>query len=164
VIPAKKIKVRTRLSTLAFTGGGIMAKDALKRADTAIDGMRGPSLAAIDEMMAQMDARFGPAAAAREAEPVDDLYILASGIISLSACVRDSGLDQGAKALCDLVDLSEQMEVWDWEAVDVHLSTLRMLRAAGEAMTPHERGAVIDGLIKVTRKRIGDPKTLAQSA
>jgi hypothetical protein len=111
-----------------------------------------------------METRFGPTNAARDAEPADDLYEMSSSIIDVAVCVRDTGIDQGAKALCDLVDLSTELGVWDWEAVDVHISTLRMLRSGGEALGARERGALIDGLLKVTRKRIGDPKTLPQPA
>jgi len=164
VIKAKKFKVKTRLSTLAFTPGGISAKDALARADVAIEKMRDPALAAIDQTLAEMEARFGAAAANRDNEPPEDLYILSSNIIDAAVCVRQTSIDQAAKAMCDLVDLSGEMGVWDWEAVDLHLSSLRMLRLAGESMSERERMAVLDGLLKVTRKRIGDPKSLAQPA
>jgi hypothetical protein len=160
----KKFKVRTRLSTMAFTPGGISVKDALARADVAIEKMRDPSLAAIDTALAAMEMRFGPANAGRDNEPPDELYELSSSIIDVAVCVRDTGIDQGAKALCDLVDLSGELGVWDWEAVDLHISTLRMLRSGGEGLGAAERGALIDGLLKVTRKRIGDPKSLAQPA
>lgn len=157
---AKKIKVRSRLSMLAFAGGGITVRDAVRKGDEAINSLRGACLDAIDGALNLMDSRFGPANPKRDEEPIDDLYGLSSGIIDVAGAVRDTGIDQAAKALCDLVDLSSELEVWDWEAVDVHLSTLRLLRTRGDKMKEAERAAVIEGLIKVTRKRVGDPKDL----
>ena len=48
--------------------------------------------------------------------------------------MRGSGLDDAARAFCDLADICSEVGRWDWPAVDVHIAALHMLRATGDAM------------------------------
>jgi hypothetical protein len=156
-VKPKTFHVQTRLASLAFTAGGISIADALGRADKGLAGMGEASLLAMDAALLEMETRFGPAAAGRETAPTDDLYGIVCCVIDMSGALRHSGLDQAAKAFCDLIDLSAQHSVWDWPAVDLHMAALRMLRAGGEAMTPRQRAVLLDGLLQVARKRVGEP-------
>jgi hypothetical protein len=160
VSEVKKFKVETRLSTHAFRPGGITVGDALKRADTALEAMRGPCLDSIDAALAEIDARFGPTAAGRADEPYWDLYRLASNIVDASIFFKDADLDKAGRAMCQLVRLCKALDAWDWVAVDLHIDALRMLRTVGPSLSAKERMAVIKGLHQVTRKRVGDPDAL----
>jgi hypothetical protein len=66
-------------------------------------------------------------------------------------------MDDAARSFCGLVDLSHELDIQAWDAIDVHIETLRLLRAAGAAMSATQRQTILDGLIQVTRKRVGDP-------
>lgn len=149
-----KFKVRSRISKLAFKGG-ITAREAVSRADAAIEALRGPCLAAIDSTLAEIDARFGHSAADRNAEPLSDLYGLASQIIDAGIGLPNSGIDQAARALCELVDLSLVAESRSWVAIDVHIRALQLLRTHGTTLSPQRREAVIHGLGEVVVKQFG---------
>ncbi len=132
-------------------------REALKRADVAIEAIKIPCLADIDATLAVITARFSSTAPDRASEPLEDLYGLAMRIIDVSICLEGSGIDHAARALCDLVDLSDILGVCDWEAIDLHINTIKLLRTHGLSMTDVERGKLLLGLAKVTRKRVGDP-------
>lgn len=157
---AKKFKVETRLASHAFRPGGMTVADALRRADAALEQMRGPCLETIDESLAEIEARYGAGAAGRAAEPFSDLYALSSKIIDASIFFTGADLDKAARALCQLTALCEAQKAWDWVAVDLHLDALRMLRAVGQSIGQKARQEVILGLQQVTLKRVGDPDTL----
>jgi len=157
VSKARKFRVRSRLATLAFQPGGIMANQALKQAEAALEPLRGPGLAAIDAAIGEIDARYGPTAAGRANEPFEDLYRLCASIIDMGLFVPGSGLDDAARSFCGLVDLSHELDLWAWDAIDVHIEALRLLRTVGAAMSEAQRRSILDGLIQVTRKRVGDP-------
>ena len=153
----RKFKVKSRLATLAFQSGGISANQALKQADAGLDSLREPGLAALDSALAEIDARYGPAAANRMNEPLDELYRLSCNVIDMALFVPGSGMDDAARSFCGLVDLSHELDIPAWDAIDVHIEALRLLRMAGAAMSAQQRQTILDGLIKVTRKRVGDP-------
>jgi len=155
----RKFKVKSRLSTLALGSGGITAREALKRADAAIESVRGDCLVMIDERIAEIERRFASTVPGRASDRFEDLYDLSSGIIDVALGLPESGIDHAARALCDLVDLSLERGVRDWEAVDVHIVTLRLLRGSGQAFSQAQRDAVLGGLKKVMLKRVGDPTT-----
>jgi len=157
VSKARKFRVRSRLATLAFQSGGISANQALKQAEAAIEPLRAPGLAAIDAALSEIEARYGHSAAGRANENFEDLYRLSATIIDMALFVPNSGLDDAARSFCCLVDLSHELDLWAWDAIDVHIEALRLLRTAGAAMSAAQRRSILDGLIQVTRKRVGDP-------
>lgn len=149
-------QVKSRLSTHAFKPGGITAMDALKRADAAIEDLRPPCLEDLDTALLSLADRFGRAASGRVSEDYRDLYALASRVIDSSIGLPGSGIERAARALCEFVDVADGPGVRDWAAVDVHIDSLKLLRAAGVAMSKGQREAVFDGLAKLARKRLGE--------
>jgi hypothetical protein len=156
VTQVKVHKVKSRLSGLAFRPGGINIADALKRADSAIEELRPPCLEDLDAALANLDRRFGRAAGERADDDYKAVYLYASRIIDSSLGLPGSGIELAARALCEFVDIADERGIRDWDAVDVHIDTLKLLRAAGVAMSKAQRDSVLDGLAKVARKRFGE--------
>lgn len=151
----RKFRAPNRLSMLVRADGGMMAKDALAAADAALEPLRAESLAVLDAALAEIEARFGRSAAATRASGVhQELYTLALRIIDVSGFLPDSCVDQAAISFCALVDNCAEAGVWRWDAVDVHINALRLLRTSD--LDPDQRRAVIDGLNKVSQRRIDD--------
>ncbi|KQZ30818.1 hypothetical protein [Caulobacter sp. Root1472] len=151
----RKFRAPNRLSMLVRANGGVTAKDALAAADAALEPLRAESLAVLDAALAEIDARFGrPAAATRVAGAFQDLYALALRIIDVSGFLPGSCVDQAAVSFCALVDNCAEAGAWRWDAVDVHINALRLLRTAD--LSPDQRRAVIDGLNKVSQRRIDE--------
>lgn len=157
---ARKFKVETRLAMHAFRPGGMTVADALRRADAALEVMRGPCIETIDGALVEIDQRYGAGAADRANEPFADLYSLSSKIIDASIFLPGTDLDKAARALCQLTALCQAQDAWDWVALDLHIDALKMLRANGAALGEQARADVIKGLNQVTLKRVGDPESL----
>ena len=153
--PVRKFRAPNRLSMLVRASGGMMAKDALAGADAALEPLRAESLAVLDAALVEIESRFGRSAAAtRAAGAYQDLYTLALRIIDVSGFLPDSCVDQAAISFCALVDNCSEAKAWRWDAIDVHINALRLLRTSD--LTPDQRRAVIDGLNKVSQRRIED--------
>ncbi|MBO9708210.1 MAG: chemotaxis protein CheE [Caulobacter sp.] len=149
----RKFRPPNRLSMLVKASGGKRVKEALEAADAALEPLRAPSLAILDAALADIEARFGPAAGAgREGEGFQDLYALSLRIIDVAGFLPESSVDQAAVSLCALVDHCAEAGAWRWDAVDVHVHALRLLR--GGALEPDQRKAMIEGLNKVSQRRL----------
>ena len=132
-------------------GKGITASEAVRNAEAAVAETYEANLVRLDDAIASLEQIV--ASVGKGAEPDHQaVYSLATGIIDVSICVRDSYVDHAARALCDLMDQSAHQGVWDQEAVSVHVNALRLLRSAGPAMGPDHRAQVVQGLREVTRK------------
>jgi len=151
----RKFRAPNRLSMLVRANGGVTVKDALAAADAALEPLRAESLAVLDAALAEIEARFGRSAATnRAAGAFQDLYALALRIIDVSGFLPDSCVDQAAVSFCALVDNCAEAGTWRWDAVDVHINALRLLRTAD--LDPDQRRAVIEGLNKVSQRRIDE--------
>jgi hypothetical protein len=136
--------------------GGQSVADAVRRAEAGLAKLLPRILAELDVRIAALEARFGPGVAGRRDEPVQALYTCALGIIEVSNGLPGSGVDEAAKALCELVSRSGDQV--DWDAVDVHVATIRLLRVNGQALPAPERQKVLGGLRAIADKyRAPDP-------
>jgi hypothetical protein len=156
VSPAKTHWVRSRLSIEARKRGGVTVRDAISRAESNIDEKRGEFLAALDQILAELQAGYG--AGATDPTPGDHerLYRLSASIIDLSLCLRDSGIDRAAKALCGLCDLMSRRGQWHQPCIELHVQVLNLLRRSGAQMTNVELSKVLGGLRTVTQKYYGE--------
>jgi hypothetical protein len=149
----RKFRPPNRLASMIKERGGILAQDAVIAAEAGVESLREASLAALDETLAEIERRFGKAAEDRESEPFDALYLLSSRIIDVGHFVSDSGVDKAAVSLCTLADSLAEAEVWRWDAVDVHLNALKLLRAMGAQLPADQRAAMLEGLYQVSHHR-----------
>ena len=154
--PVRKIRVRSRLSKMAFSGDGIRVRQALTNAQAAIDAAKAPFLAEVDRYLLEIQSDFGPSAPGREGRNLEELYRLSSRIIDVSPCLPGSGIEKAAWALCALTDALDQRGVKDWPAIDVHIQALSLLRGAGGSLPDTAKTAILDGLSKLTHKRTGE--------
>ena len=152
----RSFRVVSKLARLATASGGVSAHESLQRADKALEALRAPCLIAMDAHMAEMERQFGSGAAGRNAEPPEDLYRLASRIIDVGMGLPESGVDDGARAICEMVARSRARGALDWASVDVHLAALKLLRSRGQTLSAAERLSVLAGLGNVLTKRVGE--------
>ncbi|MDB5454489.1 MAG: chemotaxis protein CheE [Caulobacter sp.] len=142
----RKFRPPNRLKAMIKVRGGLLAKDAVAAAETGVETLRDPCLAALDEALVEIERRFLPEVAGREAETFEALYDLVSKILDVAGFAADASVDQAAISLCALVDNCAEAEAWRWEAVDVHINALRLLRNHGATLPEDHRQAMIDGL------------------
>lgn len=152
----KFIKVANKLAKVVRAKGGIAAGEAVKRAGVALDGLKDASVAIIDEQLAAIEQSYGAGNTGRTALSLDSLYESASRIIDAGGGLPNSGLEEAARAVCELVVRSRAHNTCDWDAIDVHLATLKVLRSQGQKLTAAQRQTVLQGLSDVTAKRAGE--------
>ncbi|PXA91291.1 chemotaxis protein CheE [Caulobacter sp. D4A] len=148
----RKFRPPNRLAAMIKDRGGILAKDAVAAAEANVETLRDSSLAALDEALEAIEARFGPTAAGRAGEDFETLYTLTLKIIDVAGFAADAGVDEAAVSLCALVDNCAEAGAWRWDAVDVHLSALRLLRNVGASLPAEHRRGMLDGLHKVAQR------------
>ena len=149
----RKFRPPNRLASLIKAKGGVLAKDAIAAAEAGVETLREASMAALDEALAEIEGRFGKAAEGRASESYEVLYLLASKVIDVSLFVADSGVDKAAMSLCGLADSCATAGAWRWDAVDVHLNALKLLRAMGAQLPVEQREAMLQGLYQVSHYR-----------
>ncbi|USQ95513.1 chemotaxis protein CheE [Caulobacter sp. RL271] len=149
----RKFRPPNRLASMIKDRGGLLAQDAIAAAEAGVETLRESSMAALDEALAEIDSRFGKSAPDRATQSFEDLYLLASRIIDVSAFVADSGVDKAAMSLCGLADSCAEVGAWRWDAVDVHVKALKLLRAMGAELPVEQRDAMLQGLYQVSHYR-----------
>ena len=149
----RKFRPPNRLASMIKDRGGVLAKDAIAAAEAGVETLRDASMAALDEALGEIERRFGKGAADRGSEPYEVLYLLASKVIDVSIFVADAGIDKAAMSLCGLADSCAENRAWRWDAVDVHLNALKLLRAMGAQLPAEQRDAMLQGLYQVSHYR-----------
>lgn len=149
----RRYRVRSRISRLAFGGGGgITVRQALAEADKVLASMRGDGLAMVDASIAALLALSAAPAGSLGAAEAEQAYAAASAILDAAAVVPDWDLDRAAWSLCDLIDAADGAP--DWPSVGVHASALALLRRAQGALPRDSRRRVMDGLEAIRRKHV----------
>lgn len=148
----RKFRPPNRLAAMIKDRGGILAKDAVAAAEANVEALRESSLASLDAALEAIEARFGPAAQGRASEDFEALYTMTLKIVDVSGFAADAGVDEAAVSLCALADACAEAQAWRWDAVDVHLSALRLLRNVGASLPAEQRRGMLDGLHKVAQR------------
>lgn len=143
----RKFRPPNRLAAMIKERGGVLAKDAIAAAEANVETLRDSSLAALDEALEAIEARFGPVG-----EDFETLYTMTLKIIDVAGFAADAGVDEAAVSLCALVDGCAEAGAWRWDAVDVHISALRLLRNVGASLPAEQRRGMLDGLHKVAQR------------
>lgn len=149
----RKFRPPNRLASMIKERGGLLAQDAIAAAEAGVETLRESSMAALDAALAEIEGRFGKDAPDRASQSFDHLYLLASGVIDVSVFVADAGIDKAAMSLCGLADSCAEAGAWRWDAVDVHINALKLLRAMGAQLPVEQRDAMLQGLYQVSHYR-----------
>ena len=152
----RKFRPPNRLARLVKDRGGLMAKDAIAAAEVGVESLRETCMAELDEVLTEIERRFARGVATRDAETFETLYALTLRIIDVGTFVADAGVDQAAISLAALTDSCAEAGVWRWEAVDVHLHALRLLRSVGASLPAADRQSMLEGLYKVSHRKIDE--------
>jgi hypothetical protein len=152
----RKFRPPNRLAAMIKDKGGVMAKDALVAAEAGVETLREATMIALDEHLTELEQRFGKAAPDRASQSFEALYHLASKVIDVSIFVSDAGIDKAAMSLCGLADSCSEQGAWRWDAIDVHLNAMKLLRAMGAELPVEQRDAMLQGLYQVSHYRPED--------
>lgn len=147
---AKLIPWKSRLSKIIKQPGGVTVRGALKDAKQNLEKLRLECVIEIDAKLAQIQRRFGQAKERPSEAEIDEFYRLSNDIVGVAGMFDMNELGEAAFSLCELLDRLKSANQWDGPAVEVHVSSLALLRHA-KPDTP-ENQAVLMGLRKLTAR------------
>jgi hypothetical protein len=144
----RMFRVPNKLRQKILKAGGMRTIEALAKGQDALDALREPSLAQIDQVLVEINRTFGRANRKGD-EDLLPLYMLSTRIIDAAAPVSELEIDRAAFHLCSLLDRCMALGRHDWPAVDVHLDALQLLRMDEGKLPEAARASIFAGLQKV---------------
>lgn len=130
---------------------GIQISDAVKRAEAKIAAYKETGLSATDDSIAQMQVICTRLKTAPNPEDERKIYLLANDVFASAGMFNQVELSEAAYSLCDLLGNRPDHVPLVWEAINVHISSMRMLRQSSEG-DPEKRQALLAGLKQVTAR------------
>jgi|GEM_PF-699767 hypothetical protein len=152
-----RTNIKSRLSKEMAQPGGIAVGVAVQRAEKALGAMQNQCVEMVDGLLGELETGYASGSATTVTKDFPNLYRLSSRIIDIAFCLPGSQIEKAAYALCDLADRGEELGIWDQACIDVHISTLKLLRHGGEALTTAQRLHMVAGLRQATTRRLGKP-------
>jgi chemotaxis protein histidine kinase CheA len=154
--PPKKKKPKIfayapRLIALLKRPGGITVEQATAAANANLETIRRQSLVELDKVIARIVAMREPLRDAPSPELTDKLYGLAGTVIGIAGSFGLDEVQAAAASMCELIDELDLQKRVAFEAVDVHLRGLQILRSPGQETSPQNAAAVLAGLAEVVR-------------
>lgn len=122
----RKFRVKTRLSSMIKEPGGIHVSEALKRGEAVIASQTEVCLDQIDVCIARIEALF----ADPKGDP-EEMYRLASDIVTLCAVMPYPALAEVARSLCELIDQEGETGRRNPQAIQVHIASIKLLHRTG---------------------------------
>lgn len=141
----RKFRVKTRLSSMIKEPGGIHVSEALKRGEAVIASRVDDYLNEIDVCIAGIEANF----ADPKGDP-EEMYRLATNIVTLCAVLPDPALSEVARSLCELIDQTGETGRRNPQAIQVHIASMKLLHRTGLDLKASEE--ILDSLKKMVAK------------
>lgn len=119
----RKFQAETRLASIISEPGGMLLSDALRRGESVIANLSEACIDEIDVCIQKVEEIF--------ADPngdLEEIYRLATDIVTLCAVLPDQALAEVARSLCKLIDLSTETGRRHPDAVQVHIESMKLLR------------------------------------
>jgi hypothetical protein len=139
---------KLRLSEIINQPGGPTVAEALARADANLEIIRPACLADLMQLLETCEGLCTDLGDTFDDAKLAGIYAVAvKGVGAGAVCARP-GVDEALGSFCDLLDNLRTAELWDREAIEVHVRAWRLL--ASHAMPPEAGAPVLAGLRKVT--------------
>ncbi|HVZ98846.1 MAG TPA: hypothetical protein VG841_00875 [Caulobacterales bacterium] len=126
--------------------GGVAVEQALQRAEEALEQHRASATHAIRESVTRLEAIVRE----RGAPDPEQVYAQAGFVLDIAG-VYMPALCRASQSLCELVHRLRALGKWDWAAVAVHVSSMRLLLEMRDGMEGAVQ-SVLDGLAAVVAK------------
>lgn len=149
---ARTVKVRTALSRQLSQPGGRSLAEAERLADAALQTHRADAFAELGRLLAELET----ACMSRSEADQPRVYALAASIVDLAGFFDTGPFYDAAYSLCDLTDRTRERGLWSWDAIRVHVQTLRLLHLAGLGSPAPDAAALLAGLHRVVRSVLAD--------
>ena len=141
---------KNRLAKVMRLPGGTTVRSALKDVKRNLEMIRRDCIAEIDIKLGLIQQACAQGEERPSDADLDQLYRMSNDIVGMAGLFDMVELGEAAYSLCELVDRLKASDQWDWPAVEVHLSGLRLLRRAKPGAPENQH--VLAGLRKLTAR------------
>lgn len=141
----RRFKPKLALTEMMKKTGDISAREALKRAGTALHELEEGCLTEVDDALAELERQL------KTSPPdIERMYKLSSDVVGLCGGLSAEGLDVAARSLCDYLDRVGEGEPLDVRVATVHVASMGLLHRSD---APREaRHEILEGLAKVVAR------------
>lgn len=151
----KKFWPTNRLKQLVAAPGGICASDAVARADERLETISESCLAGIDAKIEEISALSSARGVGGDGRSLERIYQLSNEIFAEGGAFGRAALSTAAHSLCDLTGPGHEGDGAVWDAIDVHVQSMRVLRRSDVETSDQMCRAVLDGLRAVSKRSHG---------
>jgi hypothetical protein len=149
----RKFWPNTRLSKLAAKPGGMRVLEAVARADARLESVSATCLAGVDAKIDELIALSAEHGGGAEPEKVvGQVYRLSNEIFAESGVFGRVALSAAAQSLCDLTSAGTPRNDSIWNAIEVHVQSMRVLRRGDVESSSQMCHAVLEGLRTVSKR------------
>lgn len=146
---ARTFAVENHLARIARQPGGRRIADAVKAAETRVEGARESSIAALTDKAEELSACAANGRRDGSSDVFAEIYERSNAIYGLAAAFGLKPLAEAAFSLCDVADSYRNGEAAHWPAVDVHVDGIRLLVAMGPKANAKATEPILEGLRRV---------------
>ena len=136
------------LDSMIRTPGGKRVGDILAQAAANLELIREPCLDDVDEQLNALEQLAAEGGALPDDAIKLDMYRRANDIHAVAGVFGLKDMSDAAFCLCELIDRLRDKATWFKPAIDVHLSSLRLLRQPSD----DERTDVVESLKRLNEK------------
>jgi hypothetical protein len=149
-------KPDVRIRKMVNRSEGVRINDAVKRAEQNIQNYKATGVANMDEKIEQLVEICARMRVESTAADERKVYLLSNDIFDAAGMFGEPELSEAAYSLCELIGNRSETHPLSWEAVNVHISSMRLLRQSSSASDSATRQAVLEGLRKVTARVLAE--------
>lgn len=146
-------RLRSRLSRMIDSPGGVSVGVALAQARANVESRRAEAIAIVEVQIAALESVVPPAGLEDQGFRLNEAYCAANAVIDAASPFELLDLCSAASGLCDLIDGAPADRIFDWRIVTVHARSLRLLQTLPVEET-EARGTVLDSLKMVADRKL----------
>jgi hypothetical protein len=143
---------KLKLAAQLREAGGQTVADSLAAVGANLQALRPACLDELRGVVANLAAASQRLADTFDAEALQELYGIAARAVGVGAVSGAPGADVALVSLCDLLDRLANNGRWDRKAIEVHVRTLQLLAAQGDALDAAATQRILDGLRQVSAR------------
>lgn len=149
-------EVETKLKSMVNRSDGIRVSEAVKKAEANVQSYKATGVASMDEKINQLVEICERMRSGINEADERKVYLLSNDIFDAAGMFGEPELSEAAYSLCEMIGNRAERVPLSWDAVNVHISSMRLLRQSASDADAAPRQAVLQGLRKVTARILAE--------
>jgi len=145
-----------RLKSMVNRPDGIRISEAVKKAEANVQSYKATGVASMDEKISQLVEICGRMRAGSTSTDERKVYLLSNDIFDAAGMFGEPELSEAAYSLCEMIGNRAERVPLSWDSVNVHISSMRLLRQSASDADAATRQAVLQGLRKVAARILAE--------